>query len=192
MEDSRRRGRQVLLLVAALFLLPIAISFALYYGRLWRPSGSVSQGELISPPRPLEAAGLRNPDGSASSADLLLGKWSIVYVGDGACDEGCRTALVLGRQTRLALNNDMSRVQRVFLATGNCCASGYFSREQPGLIALDASAAQQLLAQFPAYRSNSLYLVDPHGNLMMRHDATHSSNDLLTDLKKLLRLSHIG
>ncbi len=192
MEDSRRRGRQVLVLVAALFLLPIAISFALYYGRLWRPSGSVSKGELISPARPIEAAGLRNPDGSATSPELLLGKWSIVYLGDGACDEGCRTALVLGRQTRLALNNDMSRVQRVFLATGHCCAKDYFSREQPGLIALDASVAPGLLAQFPANRSNSLYLVDPHGNLMMRHDGTHTSNDLLTDLKKLLRLSHIG
>lgn len=191
MDESRRHGRQVLLLIAALFLLPIAIAFALYYGRIWRPSGSASKGELIAP-QPLDASGLRNPDGSAASVDTFTGKWSIVYVGDGACDDACRTALVLGRQTRLALNNDMSRVQRIFLATGNCCANQYFSREQPGLVALDASSARELLAQFPAYRSNSLYLVDPHGNLMMRHDATHTSNDLLTDLKKLLRLSHIG
>jgi cytochrome oxidase Cu insertion factor (SCO1/SenC/PrrC family) len=191
MEESRRRGRQVLLLVAALFMLPIAIAFALYYGRLWRPSGSVSKGELLAP-HPLDATGLRNPDGSAASLEVLTGKWTLVYIGDGACDDSCRAALVLGRQTRLALNNEMVRVQRVFLATGNCCASGYFSREQPGLIALDASAAPGLLAQFPAYRSNSLYVVDPHGNLMMRHDATHTSNDLLTDLKKLLKLSHIG
>jgi hypothetical protein len=59
-------------------------------------------------------------------------------------------------------------------------------------VALDASAAQRLLAQFPADRGHSLYIVDPLGNLMMRHDATHTSKDLLDDLKKLLRLSHIG
>ena len=40
--------------------------------------------------------------------------------------------------------------------------------------------------------SDSLYIVDPLGNLMMRHDAAHTSKDLLTDLKKLLKLSHIG
>jgi cytochrome oxidase Cu insertion factor (SCO1/SenC/PrrC family) len=192
MEDSRRRGRQTLLIVAAMFLLPVVAAFALYYGKLWRPAGSVSKGELISPARPLEAAGLRNPDGSAASAAALRDKWTLIYIGDGACDEACRTALVLGRQTRLALNNEMARVQRVFLATGNCCASEYFAREQPGLIALDASAARSLVAQFPADQAHSLYLVDPHGNLMMRHDASHSSNDLLTDLKKLLKLSHIG
>jgi len=47
-------------------------------------------------------------------------------------------------------------VQRVFLATDHCCNSQYFSVEQPGLIALDASAARQLLAQFPADRAHSL------------------------------------
>jgi len=192
MEDSRRRGRRTLLLLAAIFLLPVAASFALYYGRIWRPAGSSSKGELITPARPLDVAGLRNPDGSAASPGALKDKWSLIYIGDGACDAACRSALVFGRQTRLALNNEMSRVQRVFLATGNCCANDYFAKEQPGLVALDASAAQRLLAQFPADRGHSLYIVDPLGNLMMRHDATHTSKDLLDDLKKLLRLSHIG
>jgi hypothetical protein len=194
MEDSRRRGRRLLLILAAIFLLPVAVSFALYYGKLWRPAGSASKGELITPARPIEAAGLKNPDGSAAGPDALKNKWTLVYVGDGSCDEACRTALVFARQTRLALNNEMTRVQRVFLATGNCCATGYFGSEQPGLIALDASApeAQALLAQFPGDRPHSLYIVDPLGNLMMRHDAAHTSKDLLTDLKKLLKLSHIG
>ena len=64
MDDSRRRGRQMLLLIAAMFLLPVAVAFALYYGKLWRPAGSSSKGELITPARPLVAAGLRTPDGT--------------------------------------------------------------------------------------------------------------------------------
>jgi cytochrome oxidase Cu insertion factor (SCO1/SenC/PrrC family) len=195
MDEARRRGRQVLLIVAALFLIPLAVSFALYYGKLWRPAGSVSKGELIQPPRLLEMHGLRLPDGGDADPQLLTDKWSLIYIGDGACDEVCQAALVFGRQSRLALNNDMTRVQRIFLATAHCCATGYFAREQPGLIALDASSpeARALLAQFPGDRQHSLYLVDPLGNLMMRHDAMQpTSKDLLTDLKKLLRLSHIG
>jgi len=192
MEDSPRRGRRTLLLLAAIFLVPVAVAFALYYGKLWKPTGSSSKGELITPARPLDVSGLRNPDGSPASAEALQGKWTLLYIGDGACDDACRTALVFGRQTRLALNNEMTRVQRVFLATGNCCANGYFTQEQAGLVALDASGAQKLLAQFPGSQDHSLYIVDPLGNLMMRHDATHTSKDLLTDLKKLLKLSHIG
>ena len=194
MQDSRARGRRTLLIVAALFLVPLAVAFALYYGKLWHPANSSSKGELINPARPLVVTGLRHPDGTPVSAEVLSGKWTLIYIGDGRCDEACRNALVFGRQSRLALNNEMTRVQRVLLATANCCDNEYFAREQEGLIALDASSpeAAALLAQFPEAREHSLFIVDPLGNLMMRHDASHTTKDLLSDLKKLLKLSHIG
>jgi hypothetical protein len=194
MQDSRARGRRTLLIVAAVFLLPVAVAFTLYYGKLWRPANSASKGQLIEPAQPLNVTGLRHADGSSAADSVLAGKWTLLYIGDGRCDDACRTALVFGRQSRLALNNEMTRVQRVFLATGNCCDSDYFAREQAGLIALDASApeAKALLAQFPGEREHTLFIVDPLGNLMMRHDASHTTKDLLSDLKKLLKLSHIG
>ena len=194
MEDSRRRGRRQFLIIAAVFLLPVAFAFALYYGNLWHPSRYSGKGELIDPARPLNVVGLRHADGSPADAAVLADKWTLIYICDGACDAACRKSLVFGRQSRLALNNEMTRVQRVFLATGNCCANDYFTAEQPGLIVLDASApeAQSLLAQFPEGRATSLFIVDPLGNLMMRHDASVTTKDLLSDLKKLLRLSHIG
>ena len=194
MEDSRSRGRRQLLIVAAVFLLPVLGAFALYYGQLWRPAGSSSKGELITPARPLEIAGLRHADGTPADASVFQDKWTLLYIGDGACDADCRTALVFARQSRLALNNEMTRVQRIFLATDHCCDTAYFSAEHPGLIALDASSpeARKLLAQFPAERAQSLFIVDPLGNLMMRHDASQTTKGLLEDLKKLLKLSHIG
>jgi len=194
MQDSRAKGRRTLLIVAAVFLLPVAAAFALYYGKIWHPARSSSKGELITPARPLEVAGLKRIDGTPAGPEVFADKWTLLYIGDGQCDEPCRTALVFGRQSRLALNNEMTRVQRVFLSTGHCCATDYFTAEQPGLIALDASApeAARLLAQFPASRSGSLFIVDPLGNLMMQHDASHTTKDLLSDLQKLLKLSHIG
>jgi hypothetical protein len=194
MQDSRARGRRTLLIVAALFLVPVAVAFTLYYGKLWHPANSSSKGELIDPARPLVVAGLRQPDGTPAGSEVLSGKWTLIYIGDGRCDEACRNALVFGRQSRLALNNEMTRVQRVLLATANCCDNEYFAREQEGLITLDASSkeAAALLAQFPEAREHSLFIVDPLGNLMMRHDASHTTKDLLSDLKKLLKLSHIG
>ena len=37
-----------------------------------------------------------------------------------------------------------------------------------------------------------IYLVDPLGNLMLSYSAASPDKALLTDVKKLLRLSHIG
>lgn len=195
MTDGRVRGRRNFLLLAALFLVPVLVVFAMYYGRLWSPTGSSAKGELVNPAQPLAVAGLRHTDGSAAGMEVFRDKWSLLYIGDGACDEPCRVALTYGRQTRIAIGKDIDRVQRVFLTTGNCCDNQYLGTEQPGLVILDASSdeARALLAQFPGERGVSLYIVDPLGNLMMRHDATQVINkDLLTDLKKLLKLSHIG
>ena len=192
---DRARGRRNLLIVAAVFLLPVIASFALYYGGIWKPGSSSAKGDLIQPPRILDVNGLRNPDGTPADEHALHRKWSVIYIGDGRCDEACRTALTFGRQTRLALGKDMKRVQRVLLSTGNCCDRDYLDTEQEGLVILDATApeAAAFLAAFPAPHANSVYVVDPHGNLVMRHDATRVVNkDLLTDLKKLLKLSHIG
>jgi cytochrome oxidase Cu insertion factor (SCO1/SenC/PrrC family) len=195
MVESRARGRRIFLLIAALFLVPVIVVFGLYYGGIWRPAGSSAKGELVHPARPLALWSLRHADGKPAGIEVFQGKWTLIYIGDGACDDACRTALTYGRQTRLAVGKDMDRVQRMFLATDHCCDRQYLDAEQPGLVTLDASAAdaQQTLAQFPGERARTLFIVDPLGNLMMRHDASEVINKaLLTDLKKLLKLSHIG
>jgi hypothetical protein len=125
----------------------------------------------------------------------LRGVWTLVYVGDAACDEDCRRALLVMRQTRLGLNNDMTRVERVWLATGKCCPGSAPAPLEAGLVVLDAGgpAAGALLEAFPAAgRAHSLFVVDPLGNLMMSYDARSDPHVLLEDLRKLLRLSQIG
>ncbi len=186
----RARNLRTLGLLAGLFLLPLALSFWMYYGTGWRPAGRSNHGELIMPARPLPPpAG--SPD--ASGKPLLRGKWSLVYVGDGACGADCRQALYVMRQTRLSLNNDMTRVERVFLATGHCCANEFLAAEHPGLRIVDASAAGELLQSFPLPPDAAvLYVVDPLGNLLMSYATHQNPKGLLQDLKKLLSLSHIG
>jgi cytochrome oxidase Cu insertion factor (SCO1/SenC/PrrC family) len=199
--NAVRRGRRQLLLLAALFFVPLAIAFWMYYGPTgWRPSGDASKGDLIDPARPLAALALTTADGTQTKPDFLRGKWSMVYVGDGLCDDRCRKALYLTRQSRVALNKDMDRVQRVFLVTGRCCDRGFLAQEHPDLVVVrvddDASAA--LLEPFPTYGglpladAGRIFIVDPLGNLLMSYAPTAPDKALLTDMKKLLRLSHIG
>jgi cytochrome oxidase Cu insertion factor (SCO1/SenC/PrrC family) len=145
--------------------------------------------------RALPGAELREANGAVASANLFTEKWALAYVGNGACDETCRKALYFMRQTRLSLNNEMTRVARVFLATGECCDRAFLEREHPGLVVIDATGpeARDLVAAFPATEQpHSLFIVDPLGNLVMRYDTRDDPKGLLTDLKKLLKLSHIG
>jgi hypothetical protein len=191
--NLRSRNLRTLGMLAGLFVLPLLLSFWIYYATDWRPVTHVNHGELITPARPLPRADLPVVSGSARA--LFRRDWFVVYIGRGSCDDSCRNSLYVMRQTRLALNNDVSRVERVFLVTGDCCDRGFLAKEHVGLMVLDASgsAAIPLLSTFPqAEREHSLFIVDPLGNLMMRFDTRQNPKGLLQDLQKLLRLSHIG
>jgi cytochrome oxidase Cu insertion factor (SCO1/SenC/PrrC family) len=192
-----RSRRQVYLLIGVFFA-PLILAFILYYGVGIRPAGSTNKGDLIHPAVPLPEVTLPSPGDQNLPANFLRGKWSMVYIGDGACDNRCREALTLMRQTRLALNDNMTRVQRVFLITGNCCDSNYLDQEQRGLLLgrIDNPDGKTLLETFPGgaqeFSLGRIYLVDPLGNLMMKYEPNAPQKALLQDLKKLLKLSHIG
>ena len=199
-DKAARNSRLKAWVLVAAFFAPLLLAFLLYYGGshfgtgAWRPAGSTNRGDLIHPARPLPAFELTTTNGAKLDTQTLQGKWNVIYVGDGTCDERCREALVLMRQTRLALNDDMTRVQRLFLATANCCDQAYLDTEHAGLITAAAAtpAAQQLLATFPGAGQGRIYIVDPLGNLMMSYGPDAPQKGLLEDLKKLLKLSHVG
>jgi cytochrome oxidase Cu insertion factor (SCO1/SenC/PrrC family) len=193
----RRAGdpRRVLIAVALLFFAPVAIAFILYYGVGWSPGGRVNYGELVEPPVPL-------PDLASPGADapptVLKGKWTLLYLGAGGCSAGCRTDLYNTRQVRAALGADRERVRRVFLAEGACCDFDWLHAQQPDLITVQASAAAAPLTTILEHAGRNppapdrVYLIDPLGNLMMFYAADARPKGMLEDLKKLLRLSHVG
>ncbi|MEA2768763.1 MAG: hypothetical protein QOD93_1725 [Acetobacteraceae bacterium] len=201
-----RRQRRMLVALALLFFAPLGVSFYLYYAGGWRPGKHVNRGDLIDPPRPLPEASLplARPPGAGTAADLtnptfLKGKWTLLYWGAGRCEEACRTDLYNTRQVRTALNRDMDRVQRVFVAEGECCDWEYLSSQHPDLITvLSTPGASPLLTQFPAFNginpaaADRIYVIDPLGNLMMSYAPGSKPKGLLEDLKRLLGLSHVG
>jgi len=193
-DDARRRGRRRFLLVASLFFVPLATAFLLYYSAGYRPAVG-AHGELVSPPRPLTVSGLMLPDGRPAPPDAFEGKWSIVLDAGPACDESTRARLDELGNLRLALDKDMGRVRRVLLHQGACDSFELLSRDADLLIlAAVGPPGRSFLAQFPPAleEGKAIYIVDPHGNLMMSYRATGSARGMLKDLERLLRLSSIG
>jgi hypothetical protein len=197
-----RRQRRMLIGLGLVFFAPLGLAFYLYYGHgSWHPGGRVNAGDLVVPARPLPALALPLQDSGSTAPEFLKGKWTLLYVGSGACAEECRARLYDTRQVRLALDRDMKRVQRVFIADADCCDAGFLHEQHPDLITIQAGAADQpLLELLPGYDAAApkgssaprVYLIDPLGNLMMSYAADAKAKGMLEDLKRLLRLSSIG
>jgi hypothetical protein len=203
-----RRQRRILIGLALLFFAPLGLAFYLYYGKSWRPGGRVNAGELIAPARPLPSLALpltgagaaatgATPAAGETKPQFLKGKWTLLYVQRGRCDDECRRHLYDTRQVRLALDREMNRVQRVFIGDGDCCDFEELKAAHPDLMVIRASPADEpLLTLLPvragALNSHRVYLIDPLGNAMMFYAPDVKSKGMLDDMKRLLRLSSIG
>jgi hypothetical protein len=193
-----RRQRRVLIGLALLFFAPLALAFYLYYGHgAWHPGARVNTGELVQPPRPLPALPLPLWGAGSTPANFLKGKWTFLYVAHGACAQVCRSNLYETRQVRVALDRDMNRVQRVFIAAEDCCDLKALREQHPDLTTVrSGSEVAPLLAIVnqggAANTEDRIYIVDPLGNLMMSYAPNARPKGMLEDMKRLLRLSSIG
>lgn len=191
--DRKRTNRLVPTLMALLFFGPLAIAIAMYYlgGDRWRPSGSVAHGILLTQPRTLPTGVMVLPGGATAD---FGGKWSLIYVGRGDCDEPCREALYRTRQVRRALGKEMSRVQRYFIATSGAPNSGFIAADHPGLFVLPEGLTSRdtVLATLGEFAEGDVFIADPRGNVVLRFPAGTSMKDMHQDLQLLLKASQIG
>lgn len=177
------------------FLLPFIASWLAFYVFELRP-GTRNYGELVVPVRPLQFGQLTNVDGEALSADFW-NKWTFVVVDNQGCQEGCRNNLYYLRQLRIALGRDTERVQNVLLLRGAEDPSlRHYLVDFPDLNAV-ANTPQELLSQFDLKglvtgAQPVIYLLDPLGNLMMSYPADNDPSSILSDMRRLMKVSQIG
>lgn len=202
-EQARAASRKKLVWIFALFFLPLLL--ATIWFQVVRTGvinlGNRSNGELIAPAVPLtEFTMVEQGSDDAFLLDDVRGKWTILYVPDGACEAACQKTLVDIRQARLALNHRMERVQRVLLVEQPTTFSEEQQNELLGLrvVGGDKAGTSGFSSQLNEAQSklelktNMIYLIDPNGNLMMRYTPDLLPRPLFKDLKHLLKVSRIG
>jgi len=101
----------------------------------------------------------------------------------------------LARQLQIGLGRDASRASHA-LASSQPVSTAYDAKlkaEYPQLqrYSLDLSTFNKDAAA-QGSGDAQLWIVDPHGNLVLRYDARVKGKDLLNDLRLLLKLSNIG
>lgn len=195
----QRRGRIVLIAIAALFIVPMSVAWIWYMNleRIGPPEGTTAKGGLIDPAVPMADFSLPRVDAPGTiDLEALRGRWTMVYIGGQECGEACAETLYDMRQARLALGKDIDRVQRLYLLYDADAPQepGFFADAHPDLAVARIPPAHPLLAQLgvdgPAARR--VWLIDPLGNLMMSYTGRDLGRAMLDDLKRLLRLSRVG
>jgi cytochrome oxidase Cu insertion factor (SCO1/SenC/PrrC family) len=185
-----KKSNASLWLIIALAAAPVAASYLIYY--FWPPTRTVNYGELIEP-RPLPDPQLALADGTAFRLSRLRGRWVLVSIDSGRCDERCDRKLLYMRQLRLTQGKDMDRVERAWLISDDAVPRPDTVAPYPGTWVVRA-AGTGLLEQFPAQgaASDHIYVIDPLGNLMMRFPRDPEPGRMIRDLSRLLKASRIG
>ena len=194
-------ARRKLLLLAALFVLPMLVAYALYYSG-WRPETVHPHGELVQPARPVADAALVLLDGKPIRFSELSGKWTLVTFSAAECLKPCERNLAKMRQVIAAQGKEADRLQSVLVVTDGKALDWlrYAIQDYPGMRAVvgppeavDALAREFTLpAGGPLDNLNRVYLMDPLGNFMMSYPADADPTGMRKDLARLLRISQIG
>lgn len=180
--------RAKLLLIAALFLLPIAASFLVY--RFGRVQPTANYGELV-PPAAITSQPFALASGGRFSFDHLRGRWAMVASDSGRCPAACVEKLTTLRQVRLALGRNATRVERVFVVDDLERPDPAALRPFEGTVVALTPPGMSLPLSAANDRAH-IYLVDPHGNVMLRWPAAADRKRMLKDLERLLKASQIG
>ena len=181
--------RAKMLLVAAIFALPIAASYLAW--RLVEPNATANYGELLLPPATITSHPFERPGGEPFRFEALRGRWVIVVSDTGACPQACAEKLVAVRQARLALGRDAGRVARVFVADDLVAPDPAAFAAHSGTEVVRTPAGLSLPPGATNDRAH-IYIVDPLGNVMMRWPGRPDPKRMLQDLKRLLKASQVG
>lgn len=178
------RGRLQLLLILAIAVGPMFLASAMYQWRFWVPETRSYHGVLIGDGRTLADLGVQA---------AVEPRWQILVTAPGACEADCQQLVYLARQIQIGLNRETSRASHG-LALAEPLPADYdatLKREYPqlGRYQLDLQAYEKAAEAVPGAQ---LWLVDPHGNLVLRYPAGSNGKAILDDLRYLLKISLIG
>ena len=106
------------------------------------------------------------------------------------CMDACRSKLVAVRQIRLALGKEADRVASVAVLEDGPPPDAGLRADFPDMLFLRPT--KPFPPGAPTADPAHIYLVDPHGNVMMRWPAQPDYKRMKNDLDRLLRASQIG
>lgn len=178
----QRRGRLQLLLLVAVFVVPILVAMLLNAGG-WVPAPERQHGELLQPPIDLRGESLALADGGTYAWNPEARQWRVVALPPADCDAACmQVAADLDKVWRLLGHN----ADRLDILWAGAWPQG-----------VQAPATLRLLRPDPALRARlapagtvgtTVHVIDPNGFVVLRYPAGFDAAGLHADVKRLVKL----
>lgn len=191
-----KRGSWQLWIMLAVTVIPMVGAYVAYFTGIGVPDERVNEGELLLPAKNVKDL-LEGPGDAMPSFDNNY-QWRLLIPVSESCDETCEENLYLTRQVHIRLGEKAERVERYAINLGAAQGAEFLqsiAQEHPKLKTIDVSRQQwdQWLegSNAPADLEAHPYyiLVDQVGFAMMFYTAEHDGNQLLKDIKRVLRYS---
>lgn len=192
---TKKSNKQLYAILLVTFI-PLIAAYVAYYTGWGVPDGTVNQGQLLQPAQDVKPLLL-----DAGARDDLFNdshRWRILIPVRDPCKNACEQNLYVTRQVHIRLGEKAERIERIALNTGGVKGEEYLqtiAEEHPLLTSynlpktdwqnwLKAAQMEQATTEQDFY-----FLVDPQGFAMLIYTEENTGNELLKDIKKILRYS---
>lgn len=201
---SPKRSLTPLILIALTCLAPVVLAALAYFvpSLGLRPESTSNYGTLVEQRPVLDSApaSFTTLEGEAFDMASLQGKWVLLSVDSGACNEECVRKLFTLRNSHASQGKNVDRLTRVWLITDDVTPTEQIQEAYVGthMLRTDTQSAAALLApslpaeQQPRYLQGGMWIIDPLGNLMMEFPPDADPLKVRKDISKLLYHSRVG
>jgi len=192
--EQPKRSNTALWVMTASFFIPAILAYVyFYYGD--RPAVN-SNGDLIIPIVDIHTLNITDKSGAALSEEKLTPNWRMYYFVGSHCDNDCQTSLYNMRQINIAMGKYQDRVSHgiIHLAEPDEEFASLIEKEHQSADNIytkieNISAISKL--ENNANKLQSIYLVDPLGNIMMHFPKDLEPKLIRKDMNKLLKISRL-
>jgi hypothetical protein len=195
----QRRGRIMGALICLTVLLPMTVAYGIFYTGIGMPATTVNKGVLLDPPQAVDDLALHDLDAAPWDFTVQRKQWRWVIPGAADCNVQCQDNLYLTRQVHIRLAEKSMRVERIYLLLDdhlNAATEQFLQSEHPHIQILKADPATLQRALSAANVAGDVltnghyYLMDQDGFLMMAYTPNHTGQELLDDIKRMLKYSY--
>jgi len=198
------RSIRPLVLLVLVCLAPLLFALLAYYVPALdlRPVQQTNYGTLVQPQRPIPAATdlrLRTLDGQAFDLRTLRGKWLLLAADQALCPPDCARKLFILRNSHASQGKNVDRIQRVWLILDDAPVPDAVRSAYAGTVFLRADPVQAAAFLTPEVETtnahvltDSMWIIDPLGNLMLQFPPDADPVKVRKDIAKLLFSSRVG
>jgi hypothetical protein len=185
---NKMKNKRLIITLAIVFILPVVLA-KLALDNNWFNKASTNKGELLSPIL----------DMTAIQDATAVPKWQLLYVLPTQCGVECENALYSVEQVWTALGKEHDRVRATVVSTPKSDPAVTQRLNKQNTVKLLKTNDKDVDNVFNGEPVNAIFIADTLNNVILRYplqieqeQAILHSRDILSDLRKLLKLSRIG